>query len=57
MDREREGEGAHAMTNPDAASTPPEVLEVGWHNVVLSYAGVAEEYRQMRSAAERVETG
>jgi len=39
------------MTNNDAASTPPEVLEVGWHNVVLSYAGVAEEYRQMRSAA------
>jgi len=39
------------MTNPDAASTPPEVLEVGWHNVVLSYAGVAEEYRRLRSAA------
>ena len=39
------------MTNPEAASTPPEVLEVGWHNVVLSYAGVAEEYRRLRSAA------
>src|SRR6476646_2948370 len=39
------------MTNPEAASTPPEVLEVGWHNVVLSYAGGAEEYRRLRSAA------
>lgn len=39
------------MTNPEAASAQPEVLEVGWHNVVLTYAGVAEEYRRMRSAA------
>lgn len=39
------------MTNPEAASTQPDVLEVGWHNVVLSYEGVAEEYRRMRSAA------
>lgn len=39
------------MTNPDAASTQPDVREVGWHNVVLSYAGVAEEYLRMRSAA------
>ena len=39
------------MTNPEAASAQPDVLEVGWHNVVLSYAGVAEEYRRMHSAA------
>jgi folate-binding protein YgfZ len=39
------------MTNPEAASTQPDVLEVGWHNVVVSYAGVAEEYRHMHSAA------
>jgi tRNA-modifying protein YgfZ len=39
------------MTNPEAASAQPDVLEVGWHNVVLSYAGVAEEYHRMRSAA------
>jgi folate-binding protein YgfZ len=39
------------MTNPGAASAQPEVLEVGWHNVVLSYDGLAEEYRRMRSAA------
>jgi folate-binding protein YgfZ len=39
------------MTNPEAASVQPDVLEVGWHNVVLSYAGVAEEYRRMHSAA------
>ncbi len=39
------------MTNPDAASAQPEVLEVGWHNVVLSYAGVADEYRRMHSTA------
>lgn len=39
------------MTNPEAASAQPEVLEVGWHNVVVSYEGVAEEYRRMRSAA------
>jgi len=39
------------MTNPEAASTPPDVLEVGWHNVVLSYAGIAEEYLRMHSAA------
>jgi folate-binding protein YgfZ len=39
------------MTNPGAASAQPEVLEVGWHNVVVSYEGLAEEYRRMRSAA------
>lgn len=39
------------MTNPEAPSAHPEVLEVGWHNVVVSYEGVAEEYRRMRSAA------
>ena len=39
------------MTNPEAASVQPDVLEVGWHNVVLSYAGVADEYRRMHSAA------
>jgi len=39
------------MTNPGAASAQPEVLEVGWHNVVVSYEGVAEEYRRMRSAS------
>jgi len=39
------------MTNPEAASPKPDVLEVGWHNVVLSYAGVADEYRRMHSAA------
>ena len=39
------------MTNPETASAQPDVLEVGWHNVVLSYAGVAEEYRRMHSAA------
>jgi folate-binding protein YgfZ len=39
------------MTNPGAASAQPEVLEVGWHNVVLSYEGLAEEYHRLRSAA------
>jgi folate-binding protein YgfZ len=39
------------MTNPEAASVQPDVLEVGWHNVVLSYTGVAEEYRRMHSEA------
>jgi folate-binding protein YgfZ len=39
------------MTNPEAASANAEVLEVGWHNVVVAYEGVAEEYERMRSAA------
>jgi folate-binding protein YgfZ len=43
------------MTNPESAQTQQAagggVLEVGWHNVVVSYEGVAEEYGRLRSAA------
>src|SRR3954468_6792222 len=45
------GNGGQEMTNPEAASANAEVLEVGWHNVVVAYEGVAEEYERMRSAA------